>query len=84
VVITTAPGQEAQVDYGEGPMVREAGRGKYRRTRLFAMTLGSSRKAVHLIGRRSSAQVWAELHERASANWVGRHSEPPIANPTFI
>jgi transposase len=65
VVITTAPGEEAQVDYGEGPMVRDAGGGKYRRTRLFVMTLGYSRKSVRLIVRRSSAQVWAELHEDA-------------------
>ena len=65
VVITTAPGEEAQVDYGEGPMVRDAGTGKYRRTRLFVMTLGYSRKSVRLIVPRSSAQVWAELHERA-------------------
>jgi transposase len=65
VVITTAPGEEAQVDYGEGPMVRDANTGKYRRTRLFVMTLGYSRKSVRLIVARSSAQVWAELHERA-------------------
>jgi transposase len=65
VVITTAPGEEAQVDYGEGPMVRDAGTGKYRRTRLFVMTLGYSRKSVRLLVWRSSAQVWAELHERA-------------------
>jgi transposase len=65
VVITTAPGEEAQVDYGEGPMVRDGGSGKYRRTRLFVMTLGYSRKSVRLIASRSSAQVWAELHERA-------------------
>ena len=31
VVITTAPGEEGQVDYGEGPMVRDRGTGKYRR-----------------------------------------------------
>ena len=46
VVITTAPGEEAQVDYGEGPMVRHPDTGKYRRTRLFVLTLGYSRKAV--------------------------------------
>ena len=40
VVITTAPGEEGQVDYGEGPMVRDRGTGKYRRTRLFVLTLG--------------------------------------------
>ena len=65
MVITSAPGEEAQVDYGEGPMVRDADSGKYRRTRLFVLTLGYSRKAVRLLVPRSSAQVWAELHERA-------------------
>jgi len=30
----TAPGEEAQVDYGDGPMVRHPETGKYRRTRL--------------------------------------------------
>jgi len=65
VVIQTAPGEEAQVDYGEGPMVRDPATGKYRRTRLFVLTLGYSRKCVRLLSWRSSAQVWAELHERA-------------------
>src|SRR6266852_8334407 len=32
-VILTAPGEEAQVDYGTGPMVRDPQTGKYRRTR---------------------------------------------------
>jgi transposase len=65
VVITTAPGEEAQVDYGDGPMVRHPETGKYRRTRLFVLTLGYSRKAVRLLVRQSSTQIWAELHERA-------------------
>jgi transposase len=65
VVIETAPGEEAQVDYGTGPMVREAQTGKYRRTRLFVLTLGYSRKAVRLLVFRSSSQTWAELHEKA-------------------
>ena len=65
VVIATAPAEEAQGDYGEGPMVRDPDSGKYRRTRLFVLTLGYSRKAVRLLVQRSSAQVWAQLHERA-------------------
>ena len=65
VVITTAPAEEGQVDYGDGPMVRHPGTGKYRRTRLFVLTLGYSRKAVRLLVWHSSTQVWAELHERA-------------------
>jgi transposase len=64
-IITTAPGEEGQVDYGEGPMVRDRPSGKYRRTRLFMLTLGYSRKSVRLLVWRSSAQIWAELHERA-------------------
>jgi transposase len=65
VVITTAPGEEGQVDYGDGPMVRHPQTGKYRRTRLFVLTLGYSRKAVRLLVWPSSTQIWAELHERA-------------------
>lgn len=64
-VIETAPGEECQVDYGSGPLVRDTDRGKYRRTRLFVLTLGYSRKAVRLPTFRSSSQVWAELHEKA-------------------
>jgi transposase len=64
-VILTAPGEEAQVDYGTGPMVRDPQTGKYRRTRLFVMTLGYSRKAVRFLTFRSSSRIWAELHERA-------------------
>src|SRR5437879_5658834 len=64
-VIETAPGEECQVDYGSGPMVRDSGSGKYRRTRLFVLTLGYSRKAVRLLVFCSSARIWAELHERA-------------------
>ena len=65
VVITTAPGEEGQVDYGDGPMVRHPKTGKYRRTRLFVLTLGYSRKSIRLLVWHSSAQTWAELHERA-------------------
>jgi len=65
VVIETAPGEEGQVDWGEGPMVRNPETGKYRRTRLFVLTLGYSLKSVRLIVWKSSSQIWAELHEKA-------------------
>ena len=64
-IIITAPGEEAQVDYGSGPMVRDPNTGKYRRTRLFVFTLGYSRKAIRLLTFTSSARIWAELHEQA-------------------
>jgi transposase len=65
VVIQTAPGEEAQVDYGTGPMVRDPTTGRYRRTRLFVLTLGHSRKSVRILVFRSSTRIWAELHEKA-------------------
>jgi transposase len=64
-VIVTAAGEEAQVDYGTGPMVLDPSSGRYRRTRLFVLTLGFSRKAVRLLLWQSNTRVWAELHERA-------------------
>jgi transposase len=64
-IITTAAGEECQVDYGTGPMVRDPQSGKYRRTRLFVLTLGYSRKSVRLLVFRSSTRTWAELHEKA-------------------
>jgi transposase len=64
-IIVTPPGEEAQVDYGTGPMVRDPRSGKYRRTRMFVMTLGYSRKSVRLLNFESSTQIWAQLHEQA-------------------
>jgi len=64
-VILTPPGEESQVDYGAGPMVRDPHSGGYRRTRLFVLTLGYSRKCVRLLTFQSSTRTWAELHEQA-------------------
>jgi hypothetical protein len=65
VVIETGLGEEAQVDYSTGAMVRDPQSGRYHRSRMFVLTLGYSRKSVRLLVPRSSAQIWAELHEKA-------------------
>ena len=70
-IITTTAGEEAQVDYGAGPMVRDPDTGKYRRTRLFVLTLGYSRKAVRLLTFASSTHTWVQLHEQAFARLGG-------------
>ena len=46
----TAPGAEAQLDNGEGPMLRDRESGKYKPERLYVLTLGCSRKSVRLAG----------------------------------
>jgi len=65
VVMATRPGEEAQVDYGDGPLVRDATTGKYKRVRLFLLTLAHSRKTVRLLTEKSSSKIWAQLHEEA-------------------
>ena len=59
------PGEEAQVDYGEGALTRDPLSGKMRRPRLLVMTLRYSRRSFRRVVWRSSQQVWAELHEQA-------------------
>jgi transposase len=71
VVIETPIGEECQVDYGQGPMVRNSQTGKYKRTRLFVLTLGFSRKAVRLLTFKFSSQIWVELHEKAFSRLGG-------------
>jgi transposase len=60
-----APGEEAQVDYGEGALTRVAGTQRYRRPRLFVMTLSYSRKSFRAVVWSSNKKVWAQLHEQA-------------------
>lgn len=58
------PGEEAQVDYGEGaPTLTE--RGKYRKPRLFVMTMKHSRRTFRKVVWKSSQEEWAKLHEEA-------------------
>lgn len=64
-IIVTSPGEEVQVDYGSGPMVRDPHSGRCRRTRMLVLTLGYSRKAVRVLTFQSSTRIWAELHEQA-------------------
>ena len=60
-------GQEAQVDYGEGAPTRDSRTGKFRKPRLFVITLGFSRHTFRKAVWKSSSQTWCELHEEAFA-----------------
>lgn len=59
------PGEEAQVDYGEGALTRDPLSGRHRRPRLFVMTLRYSRRSFRRVVWKSSAETWARLHEEA-------------------
>ena len=67
----TGPGQEAQVDYGEGALTRHPQTGKYRRPRLFVMKLSNSRRAFRRVVWNSSSEIWCRLHEAAFAYFGG-------------
>ncbi len=67
----TLPAQEAQVDYGEGAPTLDIRTGKYRRPRLFVMTLGASRHAFRKTVWNSSKETWCRLHEEAFAFFGG-------------
>lgn len=59
------PGEETQVDYGEGAHTIHPTTGKYRRPRLFVMTLRYSRRSFRKVVWQSSQETWARLHEEA-------------------
>jgi len=59
------PGEEAQVDYGQGAFTIHSKTGKRRRPRLFVMTLRYSRRSFRKTVWNSSKEEWARLHEEA-------------------
>lgn len=63
-VLACLPGEEAQVDYGQGAPTRTP-RGTYRRPWLFVMTLKYSGKSYRTTGWKTDQATWARLHEEA-------------------
>lgn len=75
-----AAGEEAQVDYGEGAPTRDPKTGRYRKPRLFVMTLRYSRRSFRRVVWKSSKQVWAQLHEEAFRYFGGSVSYVVLDN----
>ena len=70
----TEPGQELQVDYGEGGLTRDPRTGKYRRPRLF--TLRSATVATHFKKR------FGTRRRRFGASSTRKGSRISVASPT--
>jgi len=64
------PGEEAQVDYGQGAKTL-GDKGKYQRPRLFVMTLKYSGRSFRKVTWQSSQETWARLHEEAFRYFCG-------------
>ncbi|MBA2705168.1 MAG: IS21 family transposase [Blastocatellia bacterium] len=63
-VLEFLPGEEAQVDYGQGALTAYKP-GKYKRPYLFVMTLKYSGKSFRKVVWKTSQEIWARLHEEA-------------------
>lgn len=63
-VLEGLPGEEAQVDFGEGALTRSHN-GKYRRPYLFVLSLKYSGKAFRKVVWKADQHTWARLHEEA-------------------
>jgi len=63
-------GEEAQADYGQGALTLHSC-GKYRRPRLFVMTLKYSGRAFRKVVWKSSKETWCRLHEEAFRYFTG-------------
>jgi len=63
-VLEYLPGEEAQVDYGQGALTQYKP-GRYKRPYLFVMTLKYSGKSFRTTVWKTDQQVWAQLHEQA-------------------
>lgn len=63
-VLEFLPGEEAQVDYGQGALTLYRP-GQYRRPYLFVMTLKFSGKSFRKVVWKTRQEIWARLHEEA-------------------
>lgn len=78
-VLESLPGEEAQVDFGEGALTRYTN-GKYRRPYLFVMTLKYSGKSFRKVVWKADQQSWARLHEEAFRAFGGAVSYVVLDN----
>lgn len=69
-VLDSLPGEESQVDYGQGALTRKPD-GKYCRPYLFVMTLKNSAKAFRKCVWKTNQETWSRLHEEAWRSFGG-------------
>jgi transposase len=69
-VLEFLPGEEAQVDYGQGALT-EYKLEKFKRPYLFVMTLKYSGKSFRKVVWKTSQEIWSKLHEEAFRSFGG-------------
>ena len=76
--LQTKPGQEAQVDFAQGPMVME--QGKLKRSWFFKLTLSHSRHSYEELVFRQDLETFIRCHEHAFHSFGGVPAEVKIDN----
>jgi transposase len=76
--LQTKAGQQAQVDYAQGPMVMV--NGKVKRSWFFKMTLSHSRHSYEEVVLRQDVESFIRCHESAFASFGGVPAETKIDN----
>lgn len=76
--LQTKAGQQAQVDYAQGPMVMVDG--KLKRSWFFKMTLSHSRHSYEEVVLRQDVESFIRCHENAFASFGGVPAETKIDN----
>jgi transposase len=71
VRVHTAPGEEAQVDFGSVGQLYDPASGQVRNAYVFVATLGYSRHQYAELVFDQKTATWIELHRRAFASWGG-------------
>jgi transposase len=70
-VLEFAPGEAAQVDFGQGPLIDDVFTGKSFKTWFFIMTLAWSRHQYAELVRDQSVESWLGCHRRAFEHFNG-------------
>ena len=80
-VLTFAPGEAAQVDFGQGPEITDAHTGEILKTWIFVMVLSWSRHLYAEIVTNQKVETWLGCHRRAFEFFAGVPRRVIIDNP---
>ena len=80
-VLEFAPGDTAQVDFGQGPKITDVHTGELFKTWFFIMTLAWSRHQYAELVRDQSVETWLGCHRRAFEHFSGVPARILIDNP---
>lgn len=81
VILEFAPGESAQVDFGQGPPIIDRHTGEYVKTWIFVMTLAWSRHQYAEIVRNQKVETWLACHRHAFEWFNGVPRRIRIDNP---